>query len=113
MLPGGFVFLCDFADWQRIYERGFVSGMDERRADERYERFRFVPRPGDVIVIDKLSVVHSVVGCVLAEFATVSTDMVDRLHDQNEGATIPAEFTRAFSEERIRAAGLAGSQPTA
>ncbi len=66
-----------------------------------------MPRPGDVIVIDKLSVVHSVVGCVLAEFATVSTDMVDRLHDQNEGAPIPAEFTRAFSEERIRAAGLA------
>jgi uncharacterized RmlC-like cupin family protein len=28
--------------------------------------------------------------------------MVDRLHDQNEGRAIPAEFTRAFSESRIR-----------
>jgi hypothetical protein len=53
------------------------------------------------VVIDKLSVVHSVVGCVLAEFATVSTDMVDRLYDQNEGLPIPAEFGRAFAEERI------------
>ena len=100
--PGGFVFLCDFADWQRIYDRDtFLAWMNGAK-DDRYERYRFVPRPGDVIVIDRLSVVHSVVGCVLAEFATVSTDMVDRLHDQNEGHAIPKEFTRAFSEERIR-----------
>ncbi len=41
-------------------------------------------------------------GCVLAEFATVSTDMVDRLHDQNEGRKIPPHFTREFFEERNR-----------
>jgi hypothetical protein len=27
--------------------------------------------------------------------------MVDRLYDQNEGAPIPTEFSRAFAEERI------------
>ncbi len=102
VLPGGFVFLCDFADWNRIYDRSSFLAWMNGAADERYERFRFVPAPGDVIVIDRLSVVHSVVGCVLAEFATVSTDMVDRLHDQNEGRSIPPEFTRAFSEARIR-----------
>jgi mannose-6-phosphate isomerase-like protein (cupin superfamily) len=102
VLPGGFVFLCDFADWQRLYQRDtFLAWLNGAR-DERYERFRFVPRPGDVIVIDHLNVVHTVVGCVLAEFATVSTDMVDRLHDQNEGRPIPAEFTRASCEQRIR-----------
>jgi mannose-6-phosphate isomerase-like protein (cupin superfamily) len=101
VLPGGFVFLCDFADWQRVYERdAFLAWLGGAR-DDRFERFRFVPRPGDVIVIDRLSVVHSVMGCVLVEFATVSTDMVDRLHDQNEGRKIPAEFTRVFSEDRI------------
>ena len=100
--PGGFVFLCDFADWQRVYDRDtFLAWMNGAK-DDRYEKFRFVPRPGDVIVIDRLSVVHSVVGCVLVEFATVSTDMVDRLHDQNEGRAIPKEFTRAYSEARIR-----------
>ena len=103
VLPGGFVFLCDFDDWKRIYDRDSFLAWMNGAPDTRYERFRFVPQPGDVIVIDRLSVVHSVVGCVLAEFATVSTDMVDRLHDQNEGRSIPAEFTRAFSEARIRA----------
>lgn len=102
VLPGGFVFLCDFDDWTRIYDRASFLAWMNGVPDERYERFRFVPQPGDVIVIDRLSVVHSVVGCVLAEFATVSTDMVDRLHDQNEGRQIPGEFTRPFSEARIR-----------
>src|SRR5215510_1718963 len=45
----------------------------------RYDAFRFDVRPGDVFVIDQLNVVHTVIGCVLEEFATVSTDMVDRL----------------------------------
>ena len=101
VLPGGYVFLCDFAEWREIYRRETFLAWLNGAADPRYERFRFVPRPGDVVVIDRLSVVHSVVGCALAEFATVSTDMVDRLHDQNEGAPIPAEFSRAFAEERI------------
>src|SRR5215467_8496945 len=102
VLPGGYVFLCDFSDWRATYEREAFRAWLGGAADPRYERFRFVPKPGDVIVIDRLSVVHTVVGCVLAEFATVSTDMVDRLFDQNEGRPVPAEFTRAFSEERIR-----------
>jgi uncharacterized RmlC-like cupin family protein len=101
VLPRGYVFLCDFDAWREIYRRETFLAWLNGAADSRYERFRFVPRPGDVIVIDKLSVVHSVVGCVLAEFATVSTDMVDRLYDQNEGLPIPAEFSRAFAEERI------------
>ena len=102
VLPGGYVFLCDFSDWQRIYERESFLAWLNGAPDARYERFRFVPKPGDVIVIDRLSVVHTVVGCTVAEFATVSTDMVDRLHDQNAGRPIPSEFTRTFSEDRIR-----------
>lgn len=101
VLPGGYVFLCDFAEWREIYRRETFLEWLKGAADSRYERFRFVPQPGDVVVIDKLSVVHSVVGCALAEFATVSTDMVDRLYDQNEGLPIPAEFNRAFAEERM------------
>ncbi len=103
VLPGGYVFLCDFDDWRRVYERDTFLAWLGGKPDARYERFRFVPQPGDVIVIDRLNVVHSVMGCTLAEFATVSTDMVDRLHDQNAGRPIPAEFTRAFAEQRIGA----------
>jgi mannose-6-phosphate isomerase-like protein (cupin superfamily) len=101
VLPGGYIFLCDFDAWREIYRRETFLAWLKGAADSRYERFRFVPRPGDVVVIDRLSVVHSVVGCTLAEFATVSTDMVDRLYDQNDGLPIPAEFSRTFAEERI------------
>jgi hypothetical protein len=101
VLPGGYVFLCDFDAWREVYRRETFRAWLEGSADPRYERFRFVPRPGDVIVIDRLNVVHTVVGCTLAEFATVSTDMVDRLYDQNEGLPIPREFSRAFAEDRI------------
>jgi hypothetical protein len=99
--PGGYVFLCDFDAWREVYRRDTFRAWLEGSADPRYERFRFVPRPGDVIVIDRLNVVHTVVGCTLAEFATVSTDMVDRLYDQNEGLPVPSEFSRAFAEEKI------------
>jgi hypothetical protein len=100
--PGGYVFLCDFEDWQRLYDRDAFLAWLGGTPDPRYDQFRFVPQPGDVFVIDRLNVVHTVVGCTLVEFATVSTDMVDRLHDQNEQRKVPGEFTRDFAEERLR-----------
>ena len=100
--PGGYVFLCEFDEWRQAYRRDRFLAWLNGAADAQYERFRFVPQPGDVVVIDRLNVVHSVVGCTLAEFATVSTDMVDRLHDQNQARVVPPEFTRAFSEDRLR-----------
>ena len=109
VLPGGFAFLCDIAEWRRIYDRDAFLAWLDGAPDSRFERFRLLPQPGDVIVIDKLNVVHSVVGCTLAEFATVSTDMVDRLHDQNERRLIPAEFTRGYSEDRLRRLPWPGS----
>jgi len=108
VLPGGYVFLCDFDVWREVYRRETFLAWLNGGADSRYERFRFAPQSGDVVVIDKLNVVHSVVGCMLAEFATVSTDMVDRLYDQNEGMPIPAEFSRAFAEEQIGRLGWPG-----
>jgi mannose-6-phosphate isomerase-like protein (cupin superfamily) len=102
VLPGGYVFLCDFEEWQRLYNRDEFLAWLGGRPDPRYERWKLVPEPGDVIVIDKLNVVHSVIGCTLVEFATVSTDMVDRLHDQNQGHEIPQEFSRDFTEDRLR-----------
>jgi mannose-6-phosphate isomerase-like protein (cupin superfamily) len=102
VLPGGYVFLCEFEEWQRLYNRDEFLAWLGGRPDPRYERWKLVPEPGDVIVIDKLNVVHSVIGCTLVEFATVSTDMVDRLHDQNQGHKIPQEFSRDFTEDRLR-----------
>jgi len=100
--PGGYVFICEHDDWARLYQRATFEAWLNGGAGP-YEPFRYAPARGDVIVIDKLNVVHTVVGCTLAEFATVSTDMVDRLHDQNEGRSIAPEFTRAYAEQRLRA----------
>jgi len=100
--PGGYVFLCDFEDWKRVYETKSFERWLAGEANDAYDRFRFVPDPGDVFVIEELGVVHTVVGCVLEEFATVSTDMVERLHDQNAGKAIPSNFTRANSEKIMR-----------
>ena len=99
--PGGYVFICDFKDWEQCYDPDSFSAWLNGVADERYDRFRYRPQPGDVFTINELGVVHTVVGCVLEEFATVSTDMVDRLHDQNAGAAMPSHFNRAFVKEQL------------
>jgi len=101
VLPGGYAFVCRYDDWARTYEPAAFAAWLAGSADPRYDAFRFDVRPGDVFVIDQLNVVHTVIGCVLEEFATVSTDMVDRLYDQNLGKPIPAEFDRAWSRERL------------
>jgi len=101
--PGGFVFLCTSDEWRRCYDRErFAAWLAGDRSDPEYERYRFPARPGDVFVLDRLGIVHTVIGCILEEFATISTDMVDRLHDQNQGKPIPAGFDRAYAAERLR-----------
>jgi mannose-6-phosphate isomerase-like protein (cupin superfamily) len=98
---GGYVFLCDFGDWKRLYERMAFEQWLAGEANAAFERYRFVPRAGDVFIISELGVVHTVVGCVLEEYATVSTDMVERLHDQNAGKSIPSDFNRANAERAL------------
>lgn len=100
--PGGYVFICDFKDWEQCYKQDSFAEWLAGGANESYERFRYQPQPGDVFTIHELGVVHTVMGCVLEEFATVSTDMVDRLHDQNEGRKVPAHFTREFVREQLK-----------
>ena len=99
---GGYVFICEYEDWQRIYDKtSFDAGLSGEH-NETYDQFKYEPQPGDFIVVDKLGTVHTVVGCVLEEYATISTDMVDRLHDQNEGRQIPSYFERQYALEQLR-----------
>jgi len=99
--PGGYVFICDFKDWEGCYDKDSFASWLEGGADERYDCFRYVPQPGDVFTISELGIVHTVIGCTLEEFATVSTDMVDRLHDQNAGHEIPSHFTRDYVQGQL------------
>jgi mannose-6-phosphate isomerase-like protein (cupin superfamily) len=99
--PGGYVFICDFQDWDKCYDTASFADWLAGNADERYDRFRYQPQPGDVFTIKELGIVHTVIGCVLEEFATVSTDMVERLHDQNHRGEIPSHFNRGYVQERL------------
>jgi mannose-6-phosphate isomerase-like protein (cupin superfamily) len=99
--PGAYGFVCTHEDWTRTYDPDRFEAWLGGDPDTDYDRFRFAVRPGDVFVIDRLNVVHTVVGCALEEFATVSTDMVDRLHDQNAGRPIPPEFDRTYALRRL------------
>jgi mannose-6-phosphate isomerase-like protein (cupin superfamily) len=100
--PGGFVFLCSTEEWERAYEpERFAAWLAGAGPDPAYDRYKFAARPGDVFVLDELAIVHTVIGCILEEFATISTDMVDRLHDQNAGRPIPAHFTRDYARRGL------------
>jgi hypothetical protein len=102
--PGGFVFLCSHDEWKRIYDRErFAAWLAGERPDPAYDRCRLEAHPGDVFVLDELGTVHTVIGCLLEEFATISTDMVDRLHDQNQGKPIPSVFNRQSTRDRLQA----------
>jgi hypothetical protein len=100
---GGYVFICEYDDWRRGYEPDAFGAWLAGEPNPRYDAFRVTPEPGDVFWVDRLNVVHTVIGCTLEEFATVSTDMVDRLHDQNRGHRIPATFRREWAAARLRA----------
>lgn len=101
VLPGGYVFICEFKDWLRVYEERSFTEWLSGRSDERYDKYKYYPSPGDIFKIDELGLVHTAVGCVLEEFATVSTDMVDRLHDQNAGKPVPPFFNRQYFNDHL------------
>lgn len=100
---GGYVFLCSYADWQRAYEPERFQRWLDGAPDDGYDRFRIVPSVGDVYLITDRETVHTVIGCQIEEYASVSVDVVQRLHDQNRATPIPKKFKRRFALERIGA----------
>jgi hypothetical protein len=96
-LQNALVFICPYEEWRQCYKESSFRNWLQGKKDERYDRFAVVPRSGDVFSIDRLSTVHTVIGCILEEYATISTDMVDRLHDQNAGRKIPETFCRTYA----------------
>jgi hypothetical protein len=96
-LQNALVFICPYEEWSQCYDESSFQNWMQGKRDERYDRFAIVPRPGDVFLIDRLSTVHTVIGCILEEYATISTDMVDRLHDQNASCKIPEIFSRPYA----------------
>ncbi len=100
--PGAFALICSLDEWNAAYEKDAFGRWLDGAADPHYERWRIPLQAGDVLCLEEVGIVHTVIGCVLEEFATVSTDMVDRLHDQNEGAAIPEFFCRETAQGLLR-----------
>jgi hypothetical protein len=101
-LHNALVFICPYEEWRQCYEEASFRNWMQGKRDERYDRFAIVPRPGDVFSIDRLSMVHTVLGCILEEYATISTDLVDRLFDQNAGHAIPELFNRPYALNELK-----------
>lgn len=79
---GGFVFLCSRQEWESgagEWVQNWVRG-DKLPDSQPYVWF---PTAGQTIPVSAPDVVHTVIGCVLEEFASCSVDAVDRLFDQN------------------------------
>jgi hypothetical protein len=102
VLDGGYVFICDYKDWLKNYEEKAFADWLSGKPDERYDQFRIYPKPGDIFSIEKLNIVHTVIGCILEEYATVSIDMVERLFDQNVGRKIPSFFNRDYAQQMLK-----------
>jgi len=100
-LARALVFLCSSKEWEKAYDGERFQRWLDGAPDAELDRFAVRPRPGDVYHVSELGVIHSVLGCILEEFATVSTDMVDRLHDQNAGRHEP-HVTREAVVTRLR-----------
>jgi hypothetical protein len=96
-----YVFLAPWSEWQRVYEPERFQRWLAGASDAAYERFRLRPSVGDVYLITDRDTVHTVIGCRIEEYASVSVDVVERLHDQNRGAAMPAKFTRAHTLDQL------------
>src|SRR5947209_4608400 len=101
-LPGAFALLCTLDEWNAGYDAAEFSRWLDGADHPLYEPWRIPLAAGDVLCLEKTGIVHTVIGCILEEFATASTDMVDRLHDQNAGDPIPESYQRESVLHRLR-----------
>jgi hypothetical protein len=104
-----YVFLAPWSEWQRVYEPVRFQRWLDGATDEAYERFRLRPSVGDIYLITDRETVHTVIGCRIEEYASVSVDVVERLHDQNRGAPLPAKFTRENTLRELAAVHQPGN----
>src|SRR3990167_3667800 len=101
VLSGGYVFICTADEWNQVFDEQKFAEWFAGSASQDYDAFKKYPQLGDVVKIDRTGIVHTAIGCILEEYANVSTDMVQRLFDQNKGKAIPAEFTKRFVENAL------------
>ncbi len=103
-LPHAFMLLGSLDEWDQNAQ-SFIEAWDNDTPEISPMVFR--PEPGDLAIIESLNTVHTVIGCILEEYATTSYDAVTRLYDQNKGdeTVLPLEH-KPVSEVLEEAATL-------
>ncbi|WP_392544395.1 hypothetical protein [Oryzobacter telluris] len=100
------LYVADRAEWEAEGRAWATTASWERRG-ERVPRGALVPMAGDVAAVRETGVVHTVLGCVLEEYASCSVDSVVRLHDQNVRTDVRLPSAHP-SVPRLLAAGSTG-----
>ena len=98
---GGYVYISTSEQWNRVFDEQKFKHWFAGGFFAEYDKYKLKVIPGSVIKIDKTGIVHTAIGCTLEEYANVSTDMVQRLFDQNKGKQIPKKFSREFVKKQI------------
>lgn len=101
VLPGGYLFAASEKDWKKSFEEKKFKDWFDKKHGGQYDKFKIIPAIGDIIKIHKIGIVHTAIGCVLEEYANTSSDMVQRLYDQNFGKKIPSRFSRSFVQKSL------------
>jgi hypothetical protein len=99
---GSFVLLAELDEWREVASE-FLSAW--HAGSPTASSLAYAPAPGDVFVVDDLKVVHTIIGCLLEEFATTSNDAVERLYDQNSEVTVKLPVEHADIRQLLRTHG--------
>ena len=85
---GGYAFIAENADFAKMIKDSSIENWWKTGKGE-FSRFAKPLISGDVIKVERPGIVHTVIGCIIEEYANTSVDMVDRLFDQNKGRITP------------------------
>lgn len=77
------LFICDRDEWEAEGRSWAVRRFGDGDCGV-LPAGALVPLEGDVAAVSETNIVHTVLGCVLEEYASCSVDSVVRLHDQND-----------------------------
>lgn len=80
-----FIYIADRSEWNATGRHWASAHFEERNYPAPPGARR--PLEGDVYAIPETSIVHTVLGCILEEYASCSVDSVERLFDQNTRLT--------------------------
>ena len=103
---GALLYVADLGEWAEHGRAWAVDHLAGGRTRDLPPGAR-TPLEGDVATVSETNVVHTVLGCVLEEYASCSVDSVVRLYDQNE-RTDPVLPTRHPKPAQLLRAGSTG-----